>query len=252
MSMLPLAAGASTFDFAQIANDYKYNAADSDGTEGTYNQVVSGLGAGVFSNGGVTITSIAAGGSNNPTNAAHAFFDGSGSKKKSNNGTNLAGLGVCSSGFDTTRTSWSNAAAPDDAVSDCSSNIGSSNAGDDNIAGNEFIEISFDQDVDVIGSVWRNAGHNLFNGTLDYVSVNAGTTGLLEILNGAIVAVNGGDGLEDLSFLSFRVNANSSPNNEVYLSLLSVAQVPLPAGMLLMGTALGGFGVMRRRKTKAA
>ena len=29
------------------------------------------------------------------------------------------------------------------------------------------------------------------------------------------------------------------------------AQVPLPAGVLLMGTALAGFGVMRRRKQRA-
>lgn len=33
---------------------------------------------------------------------------------------------------------------------------------------------------------------------------------------------------------------------------ISVSQVPVPAGILLMGTALAGFGVARRRKDKKA
>ena len=34
-------------------------------------------------------------------------------------------------------------------------------------------------------------------------------------------------------------------------SLVITSPVPVPAGVLLMGTALAGFGVMRRRKKRA-
>ncbi|WP_298921724.1 THxN family PEP-CTERM protein [uncultured Roseobacter sp.] len=49
----------------------------------------------------------------------------------------------------------------------------------------------------------------------------------------------------------FLTQENSNNPAQLYATFTAVSQVPLPAGMLLMGTALAGFGVMRRRKKAA-
>ncbi|MGC3939989.1 THxN family PEP-CTERM protein [Roseobacter sp. EG26] len=49
----------------------------------------------------------------------------------------------------------------------------------------------------------------------------------------------------------FLTQENSNNQAQLYATFTAVSQVPLPAGMLLMGTALAGFGVMRRRKKAA-
>lgn len=57
-----------------------------------------------------------------------------------------------------------------------------------------------------------------------------------------------GNGFDDtLGSLSFTAQGNTV---EVSFSTTTTA-VPVPAGILLMGTALAGFGVMRRRKQAA-
>ncbi len=38
---------------------------------------------------------------------------------------------------------------------------------------------------------------------------------------------------------------------DFYMSALSVSQVPLPAGIQLLGTAIGGLGLMGRRRKAA-
>ena len=249
ISTLPFAAAAATFDFAQIANQYKYDAGNTGAannpgngnTEGTFLQVVAGLGAGVFTDGGVTINNSVAFGSNNPNNTAQPFFDGSGSKTSADQNLDLAGLGVCSSGSIGGSTSWAGGE-----ISDCSSNAGG-NAGDDNATGTEQIAIFFDQEVSIVDSFWRDANHNAFTGLVDYAT-DLLSVGQLTITNGSVTGINGGGGLGGSGFFSFAVNADSTPDKEIYLSVLEVSPVPLPAGLLLMGTALAGFGVMRRRK----
>ena len=62
------------------------------------------------------------------------------------------------------------------------------------------------------------------------------------------------DGFEQTDgFVSFSTEVGENNEDLVARATFSVnAQVPLPAGVLLMGTALAGFGVMRRKAKKAA
>lgn len=59
--------------------------------------------------------------------------------------------------------------------------------------------------------------------------------------------------LTGTSFLFTPSNGNDGQENPDFsLAGLDVAPVPLPAGIWLLGGALGGFGAMRRRARKAA
>ena len=58
--------------------------------------------------------------------------------------------------------------------------------------------------------------------------------------------LTGGDYDPTDAYMSF-----TTQNSEVSVSFSTTTTVPLPAGVLLMGTALAGFGVMRRRKQRA-
>lgn len=66
---------------------------------------------------------------------------------------------------------------------------------------------------------------------------------------GADAMTNFADAGPDYQSLVIDWSGFSGPSLDVNVQ---VNQVPLPAGVLLMGTALAGFGVMRRRKKQAA
>ena len=81
------------------------------------------------------------------------------------------------------------------------------------------------------GNVTSAAQAASSGGNLSFI-LGAGASDTLNLTFGIVVASNG---LEpDLDFL------------------VTTAPVPVPAGILLMGTALAGFGVMRRKAKKAA
>lgn len=61
--------------------------------------------------------------------------------------------------------------------------------------------------------------------------------------SGVLSAVGYTDTIAVMSF--------TSQNADVAVSFSTTTTVPLPAGVLLMGTAIAGFGVMRRRKKAA-
>ena len=66
-----------------------------------------------------------------------------------------------------------------------------------------------------------------------------------------------GDGneamLDSISEINFRFSTENTDARALDLEISSITTaIPLPAGVLLMGTALAGFGVMRRRQKKAA
>lgn len=77
-------------------------------------------------------------------------------------------------------------------------------------------------------------------------------TSFSDITNNSFHAVGtiiGGLFEETAGFLDF---TSQGGNARASFSSTTVAAVPVPAGILLMGTALAGFGVMRRKSKKAA
>ncbi|MDA8746749.1 VPLPA-CTERM sorting domain-containing protein [Litoreibacter sp.] len=188
-----------------------YSAANG-GEEATYAQMVA-FNPGFFVGADASVTNIA------PTGIGlHGFFD-----------SGNAGLGVCSS---------TNGAS---SVSGCSSVNGAGNgaSGDDNVTAGEGVIVSFDTEVKLTDLFFRNATHGDLTGDLMINGMNYSVVaGLLSALDLGSIASS--------SAFDFQYT-----NSEFYLSTATVSAVPLPAGFLLMGTALGGLGLMRRRRKAA-
>lgn len=228
-------ASAATFNFDTDATDFwNANVPGSSSYEGTFDQVygistVDGnaraTAAGTLggnTDAGVTVTASATVLQNNQRVPADPFMDSRGP---------LAGLGVCSSGL---ITSGGNAGK-----SQCSSGVGN-NTGDDNLLFSELLELAFNgKKVVLDGLQIRDADHNLINGTDNAILINGQSFGTGE--NGQVVLA----GLPASKIFTF---TSGSSNEQIYLSVLEVSQVPLPAaGFLLLG-ALGGLGAMSKRR----
>lgn len=154
---------------------------------------------------------LAASGSNENMTAADAFFD------KGN-----AGLGVCSS------------------VGGCASGVSGSTPSDDNVSGTEggeTLTLDFGQAVNFSDIVFRAANHSLLTGSLSLVGL-----GTLTVSGGAVTAGMGL--LTQQSIYNFKFTGD-----QFYIDSATVAPVPLPASILLLGLGVAGMGAMRRRKT---
>lgn len=247
------AGNAAIFDFAKMADDY---AANNGGQEGTFEQL-SADAPGVFTVDGVTITGMNAGvgfGGPVPVNSiipdqigrgATSFFD-----------SNVAGLGVCSTPSN-----------DGSSISGCSS-VGGSNPSDDNLGEGEFVDLFFNTAVKVVDLLFRDANHKLLNGLVQINFSNYEVTdGKLD--SSAYASINANDGDEGSgSILSFDYAGNDvidvnvgiaqfasffagAQAEEYYVSSIEVAPVPLPASILLLGAAVGGLGLAKRRKKAA-
>ena len=214
--------GAATFDFGRMANDF-WNLASGPGGrpfEPSFQQFADSSLAGALEDEGVRILSAVA--TQDDGRTAHAFLDHDLSRRQ-------AGLGVCSSGF------------LGNGVSECSTGFGNHRS-DDNITEGETVAVTFDQQVAFTDLEFRDAQHFLANGTLLIGGQN-------------YVVDNGRLAASDVSRIgrgsTFSFGYGGENPTEIYLTVATVAPVPLPAGIGLLAAALGGLAGLRRMRRRA-
>ena len=228
----PAAAVTATFDFVAIADGAAFWATDgaSDdapyvpraGFEGNWNAVDGIDGAiGPVVGDGAGIVDLASGiivraRGLSLSGTADAFFD------SSSFGPRPAGLGVCSLSLSVS----------------CKTGVAGANTGDDNLnRAEESLLFTFNMPVQVKALTIINALHHPANGTFTVDDVS------YDIIDGAV----------DAAFLALIAPRSSytlkymPDGEELYVGDFTVAPVPLPAGALLLGSALAGLGFAGRR-----
>lgn len=226
-------ASAATWNFEADADAFK----SAKSFEGTFDQVYSAAGLGSSTREGITLSASATNSSITDTSIAITpFLDGG-----------RAGLGVCSTGFDT-----SVGESGFKGQSQCSTGYnsvgsGTYRPGDDNLVAPEVLKLTFGKTVSFTDLLVRNGKHHLVDGSL-FIS----TTGTFSASDE--YEMSSGD--VDLSGLAaskmFWFTSTDNSNPEVYLSTLTVSTVPVPAALPLLVAGLGGLGFMGRRRRKAA
>ena len=217
MMAQPVAAAPVTFNFDRLADveeaawpDYENRTVDGgDFTDGVYEK------------GGI---SVVATGINSAGGTSYAYLD-------DRYQTRLAGLGVCSTGLN-----------GDDCRVPADDNVGQS------AGGSETLKLDFQgTSVSLSGLRFKDSEHYDFTGTV-YVG-NGTTTSRVGILNGNLA----GTGLGFSSVWTFMYDATSTGQRSgsipgYFYVAGATATIPLPAGVLLLGSALGGLGLMGRRR----
>lgn len=240
------AASYLTWNFAEDADAFYAK----NGYEGTFDQVY-GVGGDPF-NDAADAGTLGGNIQNGVTLEAGAFDAVQDSELDPFMDSNVAGLGVCSGGFDYTGNH----------ISDCSSGHGDA-TGDDNLVFPEVLALAFSRDVLLTDLLIRDADHNLVDGLIAIAW--EGGIGLFQYTAGVVDLT--GIGWSDIYFFTsnfvcakepgivpldgerdVRLDTGDCEQNEIYLSTLT-AQVPVPAaGFLLLG-GLGGLALFRRRKS---
>ena len=225
LTVQPAAAATATFDFNAIADGASfYSTAAPDtvrmGFEGNWNRpdgIDASVGAVVGDGQGIvdraTGITVYARGTNSMGAVADAFFD-----------SKNAGLGVCSS-------------------ASCKSGVPGAFTGDDNLnRAEEGLLFTFNRAVRIQGLTIRDANHLLPTGNF--------------LIGGETFTIN--NGVVSAALLALIAPASSfelkyvDGGPEIYVGDFTVAAVPLPAGVLLLGTALAGLGLAGRRRRAAA
>ena len=210
------AATAATFNFADMADTYfKANR-----FEGSFDQVARDPAtSSFFTDDGISLIGASATGTK-PRKDAHGFFD-----------AGHAGLGVCSNGF-FDRGIYAGA-------SRCATPFGNKRS-DDNLTRGEALSLTFGEKIRldslrVLDKKHRTigSGHMVINGQTFGIS-NSFVQNL-----GALAAS---------PVFTFQTTRKTP---QIYLNATDVAAVPLPAGLALLGTALGGLTLVRRRRKTA-
>ena len=220
----PATAATATFDFNAIADGatfYSTAAPDAErtGFEGNWNKPdgINASAAVVGDGEGIldkaTGITVRAQGLNSMGAMADAFFD-----------SKNAGLGVCSS-------------------TSCKSGVPGAFTGDDNLnRAEEGLLFTFNRAVRIQGLTIRDANHLLPTGNF--------------LIGGETFTIN--NGVVSAALLALIAPASSfeleyvDGGPEIYVGDFTVAAVPLPAGVLLLGTALAGLGLAGRRRRAAA
>lgn len=128
----------------------------------------------------------------------------------------------------------------------------------------QYITITFADRVDLTGVYWLdmyNDNDDPLENEIGFVSVggtpaspaDVTTNAQFDFRKSAGFASTTGFELRGTSFSFFVGDGNDAVGRaDAALAAINISAVPLPAGLLLMGTALGGLGLTRRRKNKKA
>jgi len=237
---------AASFDFGQDAEDFQ----ELNGFEGTFEQVYADTGGAAVS-GSISVEAD-----------AFNFYDESAEKyytpfMDAISGGELAGLGVCSNGFDD---SIDNGFGGESTCSTQYSGDMPKDTSDDNLMFAEVLGLFFNTDVYLQNLLIRDADHDLItseeaiwiNGVI-YSAIDGMVQGLVELaMSSTYYFTSSFDCVQydgDVRLKSDGEDCRAT--GQIYLSAMTVSEVPLPAaGWLLIG-GLGGLAAMKRRKNAA-